>query len=226
MNFTSGGYLIRGGRELFPKLLSEIEKEGIAIKGNPDIFVRDYASFGIDEARELRDRASLKAVAGGGRIFIISAAGMTSEAQNALLKTLEEPAAEATFFLLVATPETLLPTLRSRIQNFELESPKNGRVTEAESQVDVNKFISSDPQGRLSMLKPLLEKDEEDKRDIGAILSFLSNLERAIASPFSTHPLQSLRCTSIQSFVPSSEISSISSAINSACSCLAFTYLS
>ena len=120
----------------------------------------------------------MKAVAGGGRIFIISAAGMTSEAQNALLKTLEEPSAEAIFFLLVPTPETLLPTLRSRMQSLLLSASK----AYSPLKIDAKEFLDSSPVRRIAMLKSLLERDEEDRRDIGAIISFLSSLERTIAS--------------------------------------------
>jgi len=178
MKLLSGGYLLSGGAELLPDLFSMLEKEGIRVHGNPDIFTKEYATFGIDEARELRERASMKAVAGGGRIFIISAAGMTSEAQNALLKTLEEPSAEAIFFLLVPTPETLLPTLRSRMQSLLLSASK----AYSPLKIDAKEFLDSSPVRRIAMLKSLLERDEEDRRDIGAIISFLSSLERTIAS--------------------------------------------
>lgn len=43
-------------------------------------------------------------------------------------------------------------------------------------------FIKATPQRRLDLLKPLLEKGDDDKRDTGAILTFLSGLERELAA--------------------------------------------
>ena len=46
--------------------------------------------------------------------------------------------------------------------------------------VDVGKFLSALPPKRLELLKPLLEKGEDEKRDLGAILSFLGALESTL----------------------------------------------
>jgi len=85
---VGNAHLITGGSESIPSILKLLEKEGIRA-GNPDLYVRTYTHFGVNEARELSDRASLRAVGKGQRIFVIATVLMTSEAQNALLKTLE-----------------------------------------------------------------------------------------------------------------------------------------
>ena len=131
--------------------------------------------FGVDEAREIIDRASLKAMSGK-RAFVVVAPDMTREAQNALLKTLEEPAGgETLFFFILAAPETLLPTVRSRAQMLSL-----GGDARADA-VDVSLFLAADSAKRIDMLKPLLDKDTDDRRDTSAILAFLASLERALA---------------------------------------------
>ena len=109
------------------------------------------------------------------RVFVIAAPDINREAQNALLKTLEEPAGNSLFVLIVPSPQTLLPTLRSRLQTLVLD---NVRVRN--ESVDAKQFLSALPQKRLDLLKPLLEKGEDEKRDLGAILSFLASLERAV----------------------------------------------
>ena len=161
---------------MIPALLALLEKQGIETHANPDVYTRTYAQFGVEEARELRERAGSRAVSEARRIFIISAPGMTSEAQNALLKTLEEPPADAMFFIIVPSPETLLPTLRSRMQRLPISSD-----VLSEEAVDMKKFLAAAPEKRIDMLRPLLEKDDDEKRDIGAILSFLSSLEHALS---------------------------------------------
>ncbi len=168
-------HLVAGTALTIPRVLSLLKAEGIAVEGNPDIYIREYKSFGVDDAIELRDRSNRRPIAGEQRIFIISTPSMTTEAQNALLKTLEEPPADAAFFLIVPAPEMLLRTLRSRAQILVLTT-----AGDAEEMVNAPAFLAATPQKRLDMLKPLLEKDEDDKRDVSEILSFLSSLERLL----------------------------------------------
>ena len=167
-------HLVAGDAASVSQLLERLEAEGLKTRGNPDLFARTYRQFVIDDARELRDRASSRGIAGGKRIFIIATPSMTSEAQNALLKTLEEPPADALFFFVVPSPHTLLPTLRSRAHMLSLERP------EKEEMVDTKEFLAALPAKRLDMLKPLLEKDADEKRDLGAMLAFLAALERRL----------------------------------------------
>lgn len=168
-------HLVRGNADSVEALLALLEGEGVAVRANPDVHVRKYQGFGIDDAIELRDRSSRRPVGGLRRIFIIVTSGMTREAQNALLKTLEEPSADAMFFFVVPAPETLLLTLRSRAQTLVLPNVREEKVL-----VDVGKFLAATGEKRLDMLKPLLEKDADDKRDMGAIVGFLSSLERTL----------------------------------------------
>jgi DNA polymerase-3 subunit delta' len=66
---------------------------------------------------ELAEPAGRKTVLGRGKVFIVEQAElMTAAAQNALLKTLEEPAGRTLIVLLATHPGELLPTIRSRCQ--------------------------------------------------------------------------------------------------------------
>lgn len=66
---------------------------------------------------ELVEPASRKAVMGRGKVFVVEQADlMNMHAQNALLKTLEEPAGRTVIVLLTDQPGLLLPTIRSRTQ--------------------------------------------------------------------------------------------------------------
>lgn len=172
MKFTAHAYVARGGAAALPEVLALLEKEGRAL-GNPDLYARAYARFGIDEARELRDRAAMRAVSGERRVFVIAAASLTAEAQSALLKTFEEPPADALFILLMPSPETLLPTLRSRMQSFSTRG-----AAQADSPIPAEAFLSAQPERRIEMLKILLDAEE---RDLGGVIAFLSALERALA---------------------------------------------
>jgi DNA polymerase-3 subunit delta' len=71
--------------------------------------------------KELVEPANRKSIEGVGKVFVVKEAGtMNASAQNALLKTLEEPPGRTLIVLLTDRPESLLPTVRSRCQLVRL----------------------------------------------------------------------------------------------------------
>lgn len=167
-------YLIAGGAEQIPALKEFLARAGFESAANPDLYIREYPSFKVEHARELRERAQTRAVHGERRIFIIVTPTMTNEAQNALLKTLEEPPADAVFFFVVASPETLLPTVRSRVRTLSLGTVK------ASEAISTASFLKATPEKRLEMLKPLYDHGD-DERDLRGATAFLVALERELA---------------------------------------------
>lgn len=100
-------------------------------------------SFGIDDAREIRRRAHLSSVAK--KFFIIATARITPEAQNALLKIIEEPPQETHFFIFTPFAGALLPTLRSRLQLIQCApQPLSEKRKE-----EITKFLMQHPAERL-----------------------------------------------------------------------------
>ncbi len=76
---------------------------------------------GIDEVRDLIERATYKPSIGRFKVFMIDEAHqLTKEAFNALLKTLEEPPDYLKFVLATTDPEKMLPTVLSRCLQFNL----------------------------------------------------------------------------------------------------------
>jgi DNA polymerase III delta prime subunit len=173
MTLAGHSFVVAGTADAIGPLREYLEREGVAAHGSADVLTRVYTFFGVEEARELRERAML-AAHGAHRVFIIAAPSLTTEAQNALLKTLEEPAEGTLFFIIVPSPSALLPTLRSRVQLLEI-------AHEPDAAIDVGVFLGAGGEARLKMLAPLLEKGEDDKRDMASILTFLSSLERRLA---------------------------------------------
>jgi DNA polymerase-3 subunit gamma/tau len=98
-----------------------------------DLIEIDAASNrGIDEIRDLREKIKLSPVAGKFKVYIIDEVHMlTTEAFNALLKTLEEPPAHA-LFILCTTEEGKLPeTIISRLLRFNFKRAVNKDLQEA-----------------------------------------------------------------------------------------------
>ena len=91
--------------------------EGRAI----DLIEIDAASNrGIDDARELREKIKFSPAESRYKVYIIDEAHMlTSEASNALLKTLEEPPPHAILILATTESHKILPTIASRCQRFD-----------------------------------------------------------------------------------------------------------
>lgn len=83
---------------------------------NIDVIEMDAASNrGIDDVRALRDIVKLAPANSKAKVYIIDEAHMlTTEASNALLKTLEEPPSHVYFILATTNPEKLLGTTKSR----------------------------------------------------------------------------------------------------------------
>ena len=88
------------------------------------------SSFHIDSIRQLRSDAFVTANEGVGKVFILEdAQDMTAQAQNALLKLLEEPPAGVRLLLLVRRREMLLSTVVSRCQIITLKSEPTAVIT-------------------------------------------------------------------------------------------------
>jgi DNA polymerase III subunit delta' len=73
----------------------------------------------VDQARQAIERSAYRPFEGRRRVVIVDDAdAMEASAQNALLKTLEEPPSASTFVLVTARPDVLLPTVLSRCQRL------------------------------------------------------------------------------------------------------------
>jgi len=88
--------------------------------GTLDVVELDAASHGgVDDARELRDRAFYSPASSRYRVFIVDEAHMvTTQGFNALLKIVEEPPEHLVFIFATTEPEKVLATIRSRTHHY------------------------------------------------------------------------------------------------------------
>ncbi len=88
--------------------------------GSIDVIEIDAASHGgVDDARDLRERAFYAPVSGRFKIYIVDEAHMvTREGFNALLKLVEEPPPHLKFVFATTEPEKVIPTIRSRTHHY------------------------------------------------------------------------------------------------------------
>lgn len=89
--------------------------------------IPEKESISIETIRELQHGTKLKvpvsATVRWRIVYIEQAEHMTKEAQNALLKLLEEPPLDTIFLLTVVSDQVLLPTIRSRVQHISIQQP-------------------------------------------------------------------------------------------------------
>lgn len=127
----------------------------------------EFDRFGIDEARSLVAAASLRVAEAV--VWVITAATITTEAQNALLKLFEEPQPGLTFILVVPRG-SVIPTLRSRLLPYSYTAATNGASAG-------KKFLGMSASARSAALGKLL-KDEAGARE--RVRSLVAELEAAL----------------------------------------------
>lgn len=152
-----------------------------------EVFEIDAASNrGIDEIRDLRENVKLSAIKGKHKIYIIDEVHMlTTEAFNALLKTLEEPPPQVIFILATTEVHKIPLTILSRVQRFEFHriSVENicTRLTEVcaalDRKVDPNALvvIAQKSEGGLRDALSILDQCllQDDPIGVGEVYSVL-----------------------------------------------------
>ncbi len=164
--------------------------------GSVDVVELDAASHGgVDDTRELRDRAFYAPAQSRYRIFIVDEAHMVTTAGfNALLKIVEEPPEHLIFVFATTEPEKVLPTIRSRTHHypFRLLAPKTmrGLVEKilASEDVEVDDAVfplviragGGSPRDTLSVLDQLLAGAESNRVHYQRALALLGATDIAL----------------------------------------------
>ncbi|MBO5946092.1 MAG: AAA family ATPase [Clostridia bacterium] len=121
---------------------------------------KDKATIGVNEVRFFREDMFMSSVESDKKIYVIDEAHkMTTNAQNALLKVLEEPPSDVVILLLSASDDAILTTIKSRAQYIAMERFSPERLREyfrGESSVSDDVLISAD--GRIGRVKDLISE--------------------------------------------------------------------
>src|SRR5215475_10119034 len=125
----------------------------IAAGTSLDVIEIDAASNrGIDQIRELREMVRYAPAAARSKVVILDEAHMlTSEASNALLKTLEEPPERVIFVMATTEPENLVDTIRSRSQHFHFRALTFGEISGALADIVKKEDLQAEP-GALAVM--------------------------------------------------------------------------
>lgn len=122
--------------------------------------LKGKSSIGIDQMKELKAWSNSKPFRSNFKLAVIlEAEKLTEQAQNSILKLLEEPNRYNSFILVTNNPKSLLATILSRC---ELIVDKN----EYDSLFDIKKFLEMDLLDRLTFVKELsLDKDIKQRNE-------------------------------------------------------------
>src|SRR5580693_2664358 len=145
----------------------------IAAGNSPDVIEIDAASNrGINEMRELRENVRYRPARDRYKVFIVDEAHqITSEAFNALLKTLEEPPDWVVFVLCTTEAHKIPTTIASRCQQFSFRSVDFAEIVKRMEEICQKEGIQTDPE-TLSVLAQAGQ---------GSVRDSLSALDQAIA---------------------------------------------
>ena len=150
---------------------------------NPDfkIIKPDGNSIKIEQIREIQDKIAEKPIISNKKVYIIDNADkMTQEAQNCLLKTLEEPPEYATIILIGSNETAFLSTIKSRciILHFEkINDQEIAKFIREKYQIEIdNQNLLKAAQGSIGKAIQIKE-DEEIYSKIDEIISNLENAD-------------------------------------------------
>jgi DNA polymerase III delta prime subunit len=114
--------------------------------------------FGIDDARELVKKAYSRPIEAVEQILVVRTDFITLEAQNALLKVLEEPPSSTKFVFVVPKDFIILPTLSSRFGEFF--SKEKNIVSETNQNIVFSEFMKNGYSERLSSIEQAIKKKD------------------------------------------------------------------
>ncbi len=149
--------------------------EKITTGSSMDVFEIDAASNrGIDEIRDLRETVKFAPVDGKYKVYIIDEVHMlTTEAFNALLKTLEEPPAHVVFILATTEAHKIPATIHSRCQRYDFRRIGVREIEERLAEVTAHNKIDVAPDA----LRLIAVHAEGGLRDALSVLDQCTTLE-------------------------------------------------
>jgi DNA polymerase III gamma/tau subunit len=170
------------------ELLSLLEKtHNIKPHANADFFDRTYEVFTIDDAREVKTFHHIRPmIETGKKIVLLHMNGITIEAQNALLKLLEEPAEYAHFFLIIPSAHMLLPTVKSRMRELKISKETKSKKIPNTDTFDpevlklAQKIISVAKAKRLEEVKKLVDDIAKEKKTKQDAIDLLNAIQAVI----------------------------------------------
>lgn len=173
-DLTDHAYFIVGEKSIFETLSNDLVEHGHTEKNSMDFLRINTPMFSMDDARDFRLWLQTVSITGGKKIAIIATSTIGEDAQNALLKSLEDTPKNTHIFIIKDSLSKILPTLLSRMYTVDLTSLDEKRK-------EAKEFLAMSVPKRLDYVAKFIKKykDEGDKDEL---FLFFSDLENELSS--------------------------------------------
>jgi len=161
------------------ELLKFLEVRGVAPNQSPDVLYQVYESFTMDDSSQIKEWHSQLGVGKNKRVCIIATKFINREAEQTLLKIIEEPALNTHFFIVVPDSGVLLGTILSRVHVIKTEISNKSDDTDLRK--IVSEFIKSNPSDRIKKVAKIID-DNKDKENSGQIRYYATSFVNEIES--------------------------------------------
>ncbi len=174
-NFNHHAFILAGDLEIGRnELLEWLETKNFIKAGNSNLFRLEADKMLLKHATMIREEIILKTPPGEKKLFVISFSKINREAENALLKTFEEPPLGSIFFLIIRKPNALLPTTLSRFELIKLQKTVGDQ--EKTKRNSVGPSLKDD----MAEVEKLAKKFKDKEIDLVELEKFLENAEQKI----------------------------------------------
>ena len=165
-------------------LLKFLEDKGEVESKSLDVLFQVYDSFNINDSSQIKDWHSRSGITKGKKICIIATKFINREAEQTLLKIVEEPAVNTHFFIVVPDSSVLLDTIISRTHVIKIKQSSNSNL---ELKKEVLDFVLSSPNERINKVAKII-KDNKSEESSGQLrfyaTSFVNELENIFHEKF------------------------------------------
>jgi hypothetical protein len=172
-------YVIEGEPNMVSsELMTFLEVRGDIKKQSPDVLCQIYESFTMDDSDQIKDWHSKSGITNGKRVCIIATKFINREAEQALLKIIEEPAIDTHFFIIIPDSSVLSSTIISRVHVVKTEAEDNREIKK-----ETLSFLESSPKDRIDKVA-LIIKNNKNLEDSGQLRYYATSFVNEMESIF------------------------------------------
>lgn len=176
-------YVVEGEPESLAKeLLLFLEARNEIQHQSPDVLCQVYKSFGMEDSNEVKNWHSKASITNTKKVCIIATKFINREAEQTLLKVIEEPGDNTHFFIVIPDSSVLSPTIISRVHIIKTEREDDKNIKK-----QAVSFVNSTPKNRIDSVA-LMIKENKKEDNSGQLRSyatlFINELENIFYQKF------------------------------------------
>lgn len=140
------------------EIIDFLEHRNKINKNSPDIFYKIYESFSMEDSYFIKEWHSRLGIGSLSKVCIIAAKTINREAEQTLLKMIEEPAPNTYFFIIIPDSSILLDTILSRVHIIKIGADMDKEIIE-----DVNLFLKSNYKDRFDQISKIIKENKNEE---------------------------------------------------------------